>query len=37
MLMQIQESESYFNDFWIGMVKNASGHSVNETLKFAAS
>ena len=35
MVMQIQESKSYFIDFWVGQVKNWRDHLVHETLKTA--
>ena len=35
MLVQIQESSNYFNDFWVGMVKNERGYLVHENLKSA--
>ena len=37
MLVQIQESLSYFNDFLVGMVRDGRGHLVHETLKSAVS
>ena len=30
-------SQSYFNNFWVGMVRNGRGHLVHETLKSAVS
>ena len=35
MLVQIQKS--YFNDFWVDMIRNNRGHLVHDTLKSAAS
>ena len=33
MLGQIKEAKCWFNDFWVGMVKNGHGLLVPETLK----
>ena len=37
MLVQVQETKNYFNDFWVGVVKNGYGHVVHETLKVTRS
>ena len=35
LLVQIQERESDFNEFWVNVVEIGCGHLVNETLKSA--
>ena len=32
---KLRKAKSYFNDFWVGMVKNGRGHLVHEILKSA--
>ena len=34
---KLRKAKTFFNDFWVGVVKNRWGHSVHETLKSAVS
>ena len=37
MLVQIRKAKSWFNDFWVGMVKNGHCFLVRETIKYVVS
>ena len=32
---KFRKAKSYFNEFWVGVIKNGLGHLVCETLKYA--